>query len=121
MAKQKYKRVIKRVLRNKSNDQLMVALPNGCGIEAGKFVKIVPFRKKDFSEEIIKKTMVNKINNQIMVTVPKNSGISYDELVEIVPLALRPVNMEKYPIYERSDVYQDDDGEIMIKPKEDKE
>lgn len=117
MAKQKYKRVIKRVLRNKSNDQLMVALPNGCGIEAGQFVKIVPFQDKDY-KDIIKQVMVNKINNQLMVTVPKNSGISKDELVEIIPMSLRPVNMEKYPIYERSDVYKDENGEILIKPKE---
>jgi len=119
MAKYKYKRVIKRVLRNKSNDQLMVALPNGCGIEAGKFVKIVPFRRNDHTEDIVKQTMVNKINNQIMVTVPKNSGIQKDELVEIIPMSLRPINMDKYPIYERSDVYRDETtGEIMVKPKE---
>ena len=41
-----YKRVIKRILMNISNEQLQVTIPNGCGFEPDDLVKIVPFDKR---------------------------------------------------------------------------
>jgi len=114
----KYKRIIKRVLLNKSNNQQQLTLPRNCGIEAGDLVKLVPFcENKEVEDDIIKKVLVNKSVDQLLLTVPKGSGFNPDDLIEIIPLNVRPVDMKKYPIYERCDVYEDEKGNLIPRPK----
>ena len=40
--KPKHKRIVKQVLKNRSNNQLMVTVPSNCGVEEGDYVEIVP-------------------------------------------------------------------------------
>lgn len=118
MRKPKYKRIIKSVLFNSSNNQLQLTLAKGCGIEKGDLVQLVPFDKsKELNEDVIVKVIMNKTVEQLLVTVPKSSSFEKGDLVEAIPLNCKAVDMEKYPIYERSEVYRDDDGKIKIKKK----
>lgn len=47
--KPKYKRIIKQVIKNKTNNQLMVTVPSNCGISEGDYVEIVPLVIKRFN------------------------------------------------------------------------
>lgn len=40
--KPKHKRIVKQVLKNRSNNQLMVTVPSNCGVNEGDHVEIVP-------------------------------------------------------------------------------
>lgn len=122
MAKSKYKRIIKKVLINKSNNQLQLTIPNNCGINAGDLVKLIPFdNSKDIDDNIIKKVLVNKSVDQLSLTVPKTSGFKADELVEIIPLNVKPIDMKNYPIYERGDVYENEEGKLVPKQRKGEE
>lgn len=116
MKKPGYKRVIKRVLLNKSNNQLQLTIPKDCGINKGDLIRLVSFNdEKKVNDDIIVKVIMNKAVEQLLVTVPRNSGFKKGDLVETIPLTFKEINMDKYPIYERSDVYKGEDGLIKMK------
>ena len=71
-------------------------------------------------KRIIKRVLENKKNKQLMLTVPKDCGIKKDDFVEITKIEVISKNMEKYPLYPRSDVKQDKDGNLIEKQKKEK-